>query len=100
MPNQPIVTVRALPSVIDDFQIPPLPNSIRFEPAENPYPRECGITTECFGRRNRSTFLHQEAAEQLQSTHYLTVCTLGLVLASHAGVPAYRRDSLPLFRSD
>src|SRR4029077_6646274 len=41
-----------------------------------PYPRECGITTECFGRRNRSTFLHQEAAEQLQSTHSLTVARL------------------------
>jgi hypothetical protein len=39
MPNQPIVTARALPSVIDNFQIPPLPNSIRFEPAENPLPQ-------------------------------------------------------------
>ena len=39
MPNQPIVSVRALPSVIDNFQIPPLPNSIRFEPAENPLPQ-------------------------------------------------------------
>ena len=36
MPNQPIVTIRALPKVIDNFQIPPLPNSIRFKPAENP----------------------------------------------------------------
>jgi hypothetical protein len=36
MPNQPIVTIRALPAVIDDFQIPPLPNSIQFKPAKNP----------------------------------------------------------------
>jgi hypothetical protein len=36
MPNQPIVTIRALPNVIDNFQIPPLPESIRFKPAENP----------------------------------------------------------------
>jgi hypothetical protein len=36
MPNQPIVIERALPNVIDDFQIPPLPNSIHFKPAENP----------------------------------------------------------------
>ena len=37
MPNQPIVTVRALPNVIDNFQIPPLPNSIRFK-GESPRP--------------------------------------------------------------
>ena len=36
MPNQPIVTIRALPNVIDNFQIPPLPNSIQFKPADNP----------------------------------------------------------------
>jgi hypothetical protein len=36
MPNQPIVTIRALPAVIDNFQIPPLPNSIQFKPAKNP----------------------------------------------------------------
>jgi hypothetical protein len=36
MPNQPIVFTRALPDVIDDFQIPPLPNSIQFKPAKNP----------------------------------------------------------------
>ena len=36
MPNQPIVTIRALPAVIDSFQIPPLPNSIQFKPAKNP----------------------------------------------------------------
>jgi hypothetical protein len=36
MPNQPIVTIRALPVVIDNFQIPPLPNSIQFKPAKNP----------------------------------------------------------------
>ncbi len=36
MPNQPIVTTRALPKVIDNFQIPPLPTSIRFKPVENP----------------------------------------------------------------
>jgi len=38
LPNQPIVVTRALPKVIDNFQIPPLPNSIRFHPAENPLP--------------------------------------------------------------
>jgi hypothetical protein len=36
MPNQPIVTMRALLNVIDNFQIPPLPKSIQFKPAENP----------------------------------------------------------------
>lgn len=36
LPNQPIVTTRALPKVIDNFQIPALPASIRFHPAENP----------------------------------------------------------------
>ena len=36
MPNQPIVTIRAQPVVIDNFQIPPLPNSIQFKPAKNP----------------------------------------------------------------
>jgi len=38
LPNQPIVITRALPKVIDNFQIPILPNSIRFHPAENPLP--------------------------------------------------------------
>ena len=36
LPNQPIVTTRALPKVIDNFQIPTRPDSIRFRPAENP----------------------------------------------------------------
>jgi hypothetical protein len=36
MPNQPIVTIRALPAIIDDFQIPPLPNSIQFKLVKNP----------------------------------------------------------------
>ena len=36
MPNQPIVTVRALPEVIDNFQFPPLPNPIQFKTAKNP----------------------------------------------------------------
>jgi hypothetical protein len=36
LPNQPIVTTRALPKVIDNFQIPTVPDSIRFQPAENP----------------------------------------------------------------
>ena len=39
MPNQPIVTIRALPVVIDDFQIPSLPESIQFKPAKNPLDR-------------------------------------------------------------
>jgi len=36
MPNQPIVFTRALPDVMDNFQIPPLPKSIQFKPAKNP----------------------------------------------------------------
>jgi len=48
MPNQPIVTIRALPNVIDNFQIPPLPNSIQFKPADNPLAQKCGITIESF----------------------------------------------------